>query len=134
VEGGVIFENDLVYAGHAQRLGADKVYLGHLVAEPKRHVRGLGELTDEEASALGRLTNKLGRALRTAEGAEHVNSFVFGDRPPHHLHIHVIPRYPGAPPQYLGFKVTGWPEAPRGAAAEITAVCDRLRAILDQGS
>jgi histidine triad (HIT) family protein len=125
-EGGVIYENELVYAGHAHLLGRSETYLGHLMAEPKRHVAGLGGLTDDEAAALGQLVNNLARALRDVEGAEHVYSFVFGDVVPH-LHIQVVPRYPGTPREYWGFRVTEWPEAPRGGLEAMAAVSDRVR-------
>ena len=125
-EGGVIYEDELVYAGHAHLLGRSEGYLGYLMAEPKRHVHGLGELTDDEAAALGRLVNNLARALRAIVGAEHVYSFVFGDGAVQHLHIHVIPRYAGTPSDYRGLQVTEWPDAPRGGAVEIGDLADRL--------
>lgn len=128
VDGGVIYEDDLVYAGHAHPAGRSDSYLGYLIAEPKRHVVGLGELTDDEAAALGRLVNRLARALRDVQGAEHVYSFVFGDGRVRHLHVHVVPRYPGTPDDYRGYRVTEWSEAPRGGIDEMTAWCDRLRA------
>src|ERR1700677_5016846 len=41
--GGVLFEDELVYAGHAYPLTGQAVtYRGYLVAEPKRHVAELG--------------------------------------------------------------------------------------------
>ncbi len=86
----------------------------------------MGDLTDAEASTLGVLVNDLARVLKVAEGAEHVYSFVLGHVVPH-LHIHVVPRYPGAPRDYWGVRVDEWPDAPRGGVSEITAVCDRLR-------
>jgi diadenosine tetraphosphate (Ap4A) HIT family hydrolase len=58
-----------------------------------------------------------------------VYAFVLGDHVPH-LHIHLVPRYPGAPPQYYGVQVDEWPEAPRGGPNEIKALCGRLRAQL----
>jgi diadenosine tetraphosphate (Ap4A) HIT family hydrolase len=128
VQGGVIYEDDLVYAGHAHPVGDRDAYLGYLIAEPKRHVVGLGDLTDDEAAALGRLVSSLAHALQAVEGAEHVYSFVFGDGQVRHLHVHVVPRYPGTPREYRGHQVTEWPGAPRGGTEEITALCDRLRA------
>ena len=101
-------------------------YIGHLMAEPKRHVTGLGELTDEEASALGRLVNDLARALVQVQGAEHVYSFVLGDEVDH-LHIHVVPRYPGTPREYWGSRLGEWPAAPRGGVNEMAAVCDLIQ-------
>ena len=52
IPGGAIYEDELVYAGHV-RSDQGATYLGYLMAEPKRHVPGLAELTDEEAQALG---------------------------------------------------------------------------------
>jgi histidine triad (HIT) family protein len=129
--GGIIYEDSLVYAGHAYQHGNDlDVYLGYLIAEPRRHVVGLGELTDDEAASLGRLVNDLAKALRVSEGAEHVYSFVSGDGEVAHLHVHVVPRYPGTPPDYRGLRVTQWPDAPRGGTDEMAATCDRIRAAL----
>jgi len=128
-DGGVIYEDDLAYAGHAHLLGRSETYLGHLMAEPKRHVVGLGGLTDDEAAALGQLVNSLARALRDVEGAEHIYSFVFGDVV-EHLHIQVLPRYPGTPPEYWGLRVSEWPEARQGGIEAMAAVCDRVRTAL----
>lgn len=126
VTGGVIYEDDLVYAGHILPPDLRDVYLGYLMIEPQRHVSGWGELTDEEASALGRLVNTLARVLKASEDAEHVYSFVLGDAVPH-LHIHLVPRYPGAPSEFWGVRTDEWPAAPRVGESDIAAVCDRLR-------
>ncbi len=125
-QGGVIYEDELVYAGHAHTLSRGEVHLGYLMAEPKRHVVGLGDLTRDEAAALGRLVTNLAGALRGVEGAEHVYSFVFGDGRVQHLHVHVVPRYAGTPSEYRGMQVTEWPDAPRGGAAEMADLCTRL--------
>jgi diadenosine tetraphosphate (Ap4A) HIT family hydrolase len=127
--GGIIHEDDLVYAGHILPPDLIDVYLGYLMIEPQRHVTGWGDLTDKEAAALGLLVNSLGRALKDSEGAEHVYSFVFGDEVPH-LHIHLVPRYPDTPRAYWGTRASHWPDAPRGGIDEIAAVCDRLRRAL----
>ncbi|MCJ7706633.1 MAG: HIT family protein [Anaerolineales bacterium] len=127
VPGGAIYADRLAYAGHAQiRDGQSTAYLGYLMLEPKRHAPGLADLTDEEAKALGLLAARLSQALIASEGAEHVYAFVLGDRVPH-VHIHLVPRYPGAPEEYWGVHVDEWPEAPRGGPQEIEALCTRLR-------
>ena len=123
--GGAIYEDHLVYAGHILS-DQGPTYLGYLMVELKRHAPGLADQTDEEAQALGLLVARLSRALKASEGAEHVYLFVFGHHVPH-LHLHLVPRYPGAPRAYWGTKVDEWPDAPRGDAAEIAAVCERLR-------
>lgn len=128
--GGAIHEDELVYAGHAQiPSGKESAYLGYLMVEPKRHLPGLADLTDREAAALGTLIAHLSRALKASEGAEHVYAFILGDHMPH-LHVHLVPRYPGAPAEYRGVRVDEWPGAPRGGSAEITAVVSRLREYL----
>jgi hypothetical protein len=59
--------------------------------------------------------------LRDVKGAEHVYSFVFGELK-QHLHIQVVPRYPGTPREYWGTRVTEWPEARRGGVEAMAAV------------
>jgi len=130
IPGGAIYQDELVYAGHAQiREGQTVAYLGYLMVEPKRHVLGLPDLTNAEAKALGLLVARLSRALKACEGAEHVYAFVLGDDVPH-VHIHVVPRYPGAPREYWGVHVDEWPDAPHGGPLEMDALCGRLRAYL----
>jgi histidine triad (HIT) family protein len=60
------------------------------------------------------------------EDVEHIYAFVLGDGVPH-LHVHVVPRYRGAPPKYWGVHVDEWSDAPRGGPKEIEAICERLR-------
>lgn len=130
VPGGAIYEDDLLYVGHAQiPEGRTAAYLGYLMVEPKRHAPELGDLTDAEAQALGLMVARLSRALQVSEGAEHVYAFVLGDRVAH-VHVHVVPRYPGAPRAYWGVHVDEWPDAPRGGRQEIEALCSRLKAVL----
>jgi len=131
IPGGAIYEDDLVYAGHAQiREGRTKAYLGYLMAEPKRHVPGWPDLTDDEAKALGLLVARLSRALKVSEGAEHIYAFAIGDKIPH-LHVHIVPRHPGAPSKYWGVHTDEWPDAPHGGPREMEALCRRLRVHLE---
>ena len=131
--GGAIYEDELVYAGHAEiRPGFRDGYLGYLMVEPKRHVRGFAGLNDQEAAALGQLVAHLSRALEKVVAAEHVYAFVLGHHVDH-LHLHLVPRYPGAPREYWGVHVDEWPDAPHGDAAAITELCDQLRRYLPSG-
>ena len=126
--GGVLFEDELVYAGHAHPLTEPVLaYRGYLVAEPIRHVAGLGDLTDPEAAALGVLVNRLARALRDVADAEHVYSCVIGDGLAH-LHVVLAPRYAGTPREYWGIRLREWPDAPRVGEAEMRSLVARLRA------
>lgn len=132
VFGGVIYEDPLIYISHAQLWGEEKEhYLGHVLVEPKRHVAEVADLTEQEAQAIGVYTSRVAKALLIAEQMEHIYIFVFGDGASH-VHYHVIGRRPGAPREYWGTKVDEWPEAPKGAEAEIAQVARRLRDFLQR--
>jgi histidine triad (HIT) family protein len=134
IPGGAIYADDLVYVGHAQiREGQTIAYLGYLMVEPKRHVPDLAALTDEEARALMILVTRLSRALKATENAERVYLFVIGENV-HHVHIHVVARYAGAPKEYWGARVDEWPAAPRGGTQEMEAICARLHVYLQKES
>ena len=128
--GGAIYEDDVLYVGHIQFQEGQSTYLGYMMVEPKRHAPGLADLTDSEAQAIGLMVTRLSRALKASEGAEHVYEWVLGDHVPH-LHIHIVPRYPGAPREYWGVRTDEWPEAPHGGPQEIAALCLRLRGFLE---
>ena len=123
---GVIAADDLVVVGHT--LPTDgPVYLGHLVVEPRRHVPGLADLTDDEAAALGRWAARASAALQ----AEHVYSSVVGHRIDH-LHLHLVPRYAGTPREFWWPNLDDWPDAPMGGNADVTRLVGELRARLDR--
>ncbi len=134
VPGGPVGEDELVLVSHVVTpdvLGRDCVtaYLGHLFVEPRRHAPGLADLTDAEARSVGWWCMRASRALREVSGAEHVYAAVFGDGVPH-LHVHLLPRFPGTPREYWGIRVNEWPQARRGTAAEIGVLVRELRVYL----
>lgn len=108
---------------------AERVYLGYLFVEPRRHLRELGDLSPEEAAAFGRLAAAASAALRAVTGAEHIYAAVIGHGVDH-LHLHLIPRYPGTPRDFWWTRVDEWPAAPRGDAADVAAFAERFRAVL----
>jgi diadenosine tetraphosphate (Ap4A) HIT family hydrolase len=130
VPGGAVYEDDVLYVGHLQLQEGQSTYLGYLMVEPKRHAPGLADLTDPEAQAIGLMVTRLSRVLKASEGAEHIYEWVLGHHVPH-LHIHVVPRYPGAPREYWGVRTDEWPGAPHGGPEEIAALCARLRGYLE---
>lgn len=125
-QGGVLYEDDLVYVGHIHALDGPTAYRGYLMVEPKRHAPVLGDLTDEEAAAIGRVTNRMARLQRDVLGAEHVYSFVYGDAVPH-LHVHLAPRYQGTPSEYWGHRLLRWPGAPTVTPDEMRILISDLR-------
>lgn len=131
--GTIIYEDDIVYVGHIDQAGKPS-YLGHIMIDLKRHVPTLGDMTIEEAQAFGVMMARLSKALVESEKAEHVYSLVSGNSVPH-LHMHLVPRYPNTPKQYWGpFDVYAWEDAPMGDENEITALCIRLKAYLENYS
>ena len=132
--GGPLFQDELVYSSHGViGEGRSSAYLGTLFVEPKRCVPGFGDLTPAEAERVGWLASRLARALRESEGAEHVYLFVLGAHVPH-LHLWVVPRYPGTPNEFRPMRLAEWPGAPRGGATEIAALCGRVRSHLGAAS
>jgi len=77
--------------------GTKRAYLGTLFVEPRRHVPSMAELSEREAERIGAVASRLARALKTGEHAEHVYLFGLGHHVAH-LHLWVVPRYPGTPP------------------------------------
>jgi histidine triad (HIT) family protein len=104
----------------------DSSYLGQVMIQTRRHVPSLGELTREEGAALGALIQRFSTALRSTLGAELVYLECYMEVV-RHVHLFLTPRYPGTPPEYWRGELTEWPGAPRGGAAEIDALGERLR-------
>jgi histidine triad (HIT) family protein len=129
--GGPIYENELVWASHGYHPERNpEPYLGHVLVEAKRHALGFPDLTDEEAAAVGVAITRVARAIRDSEGAEHVYVAVVGHHTPH-LHVHLIPRYPGTPQEYWDpFTVDEAPQAKHGDPEAVAAVANRIRAAL----
>lgn len=132
VPGGFLSEDEKAVGFHAppvDEVGNRRPYLGHVMVVTRRHVARLGELTDSESAAVGRMAARLARALTEAGGAEWVYSAVIGTGVPH-FHLHLLPRYPGTPPEVAWHAVDEWEGARHGGADEITELVDRLRAWL----
>lgn len=73
---------------------------GHLMAAPSRHVGSIGELTDDEALDLHRLSVAALDALGRAYGPDGYNlgwnlGHIAGAGIVDHVHLHVVPRWSG---------------------------------------
>lgn len=101
--------------------------LGYLQIESDRHVAYLGDLTDDEAAALGRLRTRLAAALRKSLDPEFVFAAVIG-RGIAHFHEHVFCRHRGTPPD------VPWDAsdeaAPRAEEARVAGLVGELREAL----
>ncbi len=130
VPGGPIYQDDLFMVWHAYTpQKTTHWYLGWLFVELRRHVPELADLTDAEAAQMGLLIARISRVLMSVVQAEHVYCFVMGDGVPH-VHLQILPRYPGAPREYWGVHVDEWPDAPHGDADAISTLAGQLREAL----
>ena len=128
--GGMLYEDDLVYAYHASQ-DEGTSYLGRLLLVPKRHALGFADLTEAEGQAIGLSMTRLSKALTACTGAEKVYVEAYYEVHPH-LHLMLTARYPGTPRKYWRWTVGDWPEAPMGGPEAMTALCAQLRAYLAQ--
>ncbi len=124
--GGVLYQDDLVFATHGSFDGADTGFPGVLFVEPRRHVPGMAGLTRAEAERIGWVTSRLARALEACTDAQRTYVEVLGHHVPH-LHVWIIPRYPDAPAKLWGVQLVRGPQAPQADEAEVAALCERLR-------
>ncbi len=131
VPGGAIYEDGLIFSGHSWSAEDQKTpYLGGFIVEPKRHIPTWAELNDEEAERIGKVIRDVSRALKATVDAEHIYVFVLGHHVPH-LHIWVVPRYPGTPREYWGLEVFEWPDRPTGGQKEVEVLCEKMRSFLE---
>jgi diadenosine tetraphosphate (Ap4A) HIT family hydrolase len=104
------------------------VYVGYLLVTPRRHVPGFAGLDEREAAAVGVSVSRLSRALEEL-GAERVYAAVVGHGVPH-LHVHLVPRWPGTPPEVPWTEVDEWDGARRGSFEDAAAMAEQVRARL----
>ena len=115
-------------AFHLPPLDANpKPYIGHLLVVTRRHVARFGDLTEDESRAVGRLASRIARTLIERGGAEWVYSAIIGIAIPH-FHQHILPRYPGTPPDVRWYAIDEWEGGPHGGFQEIQEFVTRLTA------
>ncbi len=102
----VIFVDDLVLVTH-RATGS----LGYVFIETTRHVPYVHQLTDAEATAVGRVRTRVAAALAAELPVEYVFAMVSG-RGVAHFHEHVFVRHLGTPPDLPWGEP--WSDAPTG--------------------
>jgi len=126
--GGVIAETEHWHADHC--IGAFGI--GAVVVKTKQHVENLWELEPAAAEELGPFLREISGAIVGALGAERVYMTMWVDKPPHHVHLVVYPRYPGEERRALDLQLElrdAGPPSFAGAEKAATA----LRAFIGQG-
>jgi len=84
---------------------------GHLVAQPRRHVNKLSELSKEEAKELMEKIRRYAKATEDVIGkrkelghVEKIYVYCLSETEDFHLHFHIKPRFAGIPEEKRGAK------------------------------
>lgn len=101
-----------------------RCYLRHLLVTSSRHASDFASLRPEEAAAIGVEISRWSAALMTA-GATRVYTATIGHGWDH-LHVHLLPRWPGTPEDVPWHAVDDWPGARRAGFDEAAAFFDTL--------
>ncbi len=121
----LVYEDELFHVSH-QLNEEGQTYLGSVIIQARRHVHDLAGLTEEEAARLGSLITRSSRALKNCTGAGWTYAESFLERY-QHVHVIVTARYPSMPKEYIRLAIRKWPDAPRGAHAEVVELSRKLR-------
>ena len=109
-----------------------KLLLGRAVLQPRRHIISLHDFNVEEQHSLGLVLSRCEFAMKEILGVERVYTCLFAEDPDFHLHIHLIPRRPNLPKEYIGHSIFNirYPEFDLASPAEVEEVHIRLKAAL----
>jgi diadenosine tetraphosphate (Ap4A) HIT family hydrolase len=124
--GPLVWSDEHAYVYHAPVPVGETAVLGYLFIETRRHVPHVDGLMDDEAAAVGRLVSRAARGLREELGAAYVFSAIVGTGVAH-FHQHLFPCPPDAPRALPWHQVDEWEGTPRGGAAKVEALCERLQ-------
>jgi len=92
LEGELVGQTPWLWVWHAPAEADGRTRLGHLIVESDQHAPHLADLTEDEATELGRLRTRLASSLREATGADFVLAAVIGLGIAHfHEHIYARP-------------------------------------------
>ncbi len=99
-----VYEDELVFAF----LDVNPLSPGHTLVIPKQAAATLDQLSDESASAIGRVLPRLSRAVLAATGARDFNVLQNNGAGAHqavfHVHFHIIPKYADGRGLGIGWK------------------------------
>jgi histidine triad (HIT) family protein len=126
VPGGFLHDDKSSAGFHAPPApGNASPYLGHLMVVPRRHVASWSGLDDGEAASVSTGIRDLTSLLESV-GAERVYVAVIGTHVDH-LHVHLLPRWPGTPKEVPWHAVDEWDGSRHGDARAVEATVARLR-------
>jgi len=109
---------------------------GWLVLVLRRHITALSELTESEASELGRLIRRVSIALQEITGCKKTYVVQFAEQAEHpHVHFHIVPRMANLKEEYTStriFNLLGVPDSDRVSEDTMNELASRLRFSLEQ--
>ncbi len=98
---------------------------GHTLVIPKEPAPTVDRLSDESAAAVGRALPKVARAVLKATGAEAYNILQnngeLAHQAVHHVHFHIIPKFPDGTGLGIGWKAGKLEDGP-ALAAQVAAL------------
>jgi diadenosine tetraphosphate (Ap4A) HIT family hydrolase len=106
---------------------------GSVVVKTKAHREALWQLTPEEASELGPFLARVSGAIVDGLGAERAYLTMWVDKPPHHVHMVVYPRWPTDDKRALDLQNERYQAGPP-PDDEMEAAAERLRVHLARKS
>jgi diadenosine tetraphosphate (Ap4A) HIT family hydrolase len=129
VPGGVIAETPTWRADHC--IGAFGI--GAVVVKTREHREDLWRLNPAEAAELGPFLRRISDAIVYSLGAERVYLTMWVDKPPHHVHMVLYPRWPSDHKRALDLQLDREAAGPPAkdeaavAAASLRAYLQRTR-------
>lgn len=103
----------------------EPVARGHTLVIPKRHVRDLWEISEEETELLMEAVRRVAHAIKTAlqpDGLNLINSTgEAASQSVFHLHMHLVPRWKD---DHIG---EIWPPSPGWSESSVEAIADKIR-------
>ncbi|HEX2838969.1 MAG TPA: HIT family protein [Phycisphaerales bacterium] len=98
---------------------------GHTLVIPKEPAPTVDRLSDESAAAVGRALPRVARAVMKATGAEAYNILQnngeLAHQAVHHVHFHIIPKFPDGTGLGIGWKAGKLENGP-ALAAQVAAL------------
>ena len=123
---GALYSDELVFIAHFPLIPSEPAHRGHIILEMRRHLTSPSQMTEQEAQAVGKWTQKIVRAQEQALNAVHVYVVRIGDLTPH-LHFHFVPRYAQTPKEQWGPLLFRWKEGPKAGAQEMGELTSQIK-------
>jgi diadenosine tetraphosphate (Ap4A) HIT family hydrolase len=107
---------------------------GWIVLVVRRHMTAIDEMTDEEASEMGKLIRQISVALKEVTGCVKTYVIQFAEAADHpHVHFHIVPRMADQPEDHKSmniFRYLGVPAEERVSETRMNEIAAKIQAIL----